>query len=148
MLNLQSYDYILSFFFIIICYFIIIPTTEAQTNTSILAELETIQAGNLTQDSIINYVYNIEIVKDNSLNAKSLANSAENFFITITTCKAPLPNLITNPPAEQLEVWISTKIKNPGPNTDGGDGVKFTLDNGYLKVMVPIENNNGIYVGV
>jgi hypothetical protein len=149
MLKFQSYDYIASFFFIIICYCITIPTIEAQTNTSILAELEIIKVGKIPQDSSINYVYNMKIVKDNnSLVAKDIANSAENFFITITTCKAPLPKLIMNPeisPAEQLEVWISTKIKNPGP--DGG-GNKYVLDNGYLKVMMPIENNDGISVGI
>jgi hypothetical protein len=142
MFILQSYDHIVPFFFIIICYSIIIPMAKGQ-NTSILAELESIQAGKLPQDSIINYVYNTKIVKDNSLGI--LADPAENFFITITTCKTPLPNFPEIPPAKQLEVWISTKIKDPGPFV-GGD--KYELDDGYLQVTIPIKDNDGIYIGV
>ncbi|RIA91408.1 stretch-activated cation channel Mid1 [Glomus cerebriforme] len=106
--------------------------------------------GKLPQNSIINYVYNIgENVKDNSIDIKS--PFPNNIFVTITTCKAPLQNLIKNPktpPANQLEVWISTKLKNPGPRFDGSDGGdKYTLNDGYLNVTIP-GNNNGIYVGV
>jgi hypothetical protein len=155
----QSYEYIISFFFIITCYFIIIPTIEAQPNTTIIANLGTEKIEKLPQGSIINYVYNIgKNLKDNSFDIKrpfpssnSTTLSNENIFFTITTCKAPLQNLIKNPkipPANQLEVWISTESKSPGPKLDDSyDGQKYTLIDGYLNITVPI-SKDGVYVGV
>lgn len=151
----QSYEYIISFFFIITCYFIIIPTIEAQANTTIIAKLGTEKIEKLPQGSIINYVYHIgKNLKDDIKSPFPLSNSTtllnENIFFTITTCKAPLQNLIKNPkmpPASQLEVWISTESKNPGPNSYGH---KYTLKDGYLNVTIPISKRNydGVYVGV
>ncbi|GBB83480.1 hypothetical protein RclHR1_01020021 [Rhizophagus clarus] len=159
--NYFHYEYIISFFFII-CYFIIIPTIEAQPNTTIIANLGTEKIEKLPQGSIINYVYYIgKNLNNNSFDikkpfptSKSTTLLNENVFLTITTCKAPLQNLIKNPkipPANQLEVWISTESKNPGPRFDGGyDGQKYILMDGYLNVTIPMskENHDGVYVGV
>ncbi|CAB4421088.1 unnamed protein product [Rhizophagus irregularis] len=151
----QSYEYIISLFFIITCYFLIIPTIEAQANTTIIAKLGTEKIEKLPQGSIINYVYQIgKNVKDDIKSPFPLSNSTtllnEHIFFTITTCKAPLQNLIKNPkmpPANQLEVWISTESKNPGPDSYGH---KYTLEEGFLNVTIPISKGDydGVYVGV
>ncbi|CAI2165496.1 1988_t:CDS:10 [Funneliformis geosporum] len=104
-------------------------------------KLEEIKNGWLSTGSNVNYVFDIKInpldlsLFTFSTNSTTKNLSNDKIFITVTTCKAPLPNLNKNPkspPAEQLEIWISTKIKNPG----------------HLNVDIPKENKTGLYIGV
>ncbi|CAG8524940.1 11083_t:CDS:10 [Funneliformis mosseae] len=110
---------------------------KAQPNKTILAKLEGIKNGWLSTGSNVNYAFDREInplglsLFAFSTNSTTKISSNEKIFITVTTCKAPLPNLNKkpkSPPAEQLEIWISTKLKNP--------------------VVIPNENKNGLYIGV